>query len=139
MYSEPGSHMKENFTANQENFLRYLLSHRVHWRKLKCFKENIDEIFWGCLLLPVWNAVVNVGWKCYGLTNGCKKLGGTSMLLKKNISLWIFSLKYFNFFQVTRWESKYLKKFSWFTLKFSFIVGTRFRIQRFTPKNSMLW
>ena len=25
------------------------------------FKENISKIFWGCLLLPVWNAVVNIG------------------------------------------------------------------------------
>ena len=25
------------------------------------FKENIPEIIWGCLLLPVWNAVVNAG------------------------------------------------------------------------------
>ena len=25
------------------------------------FKGNIYKIFWGCLLLPMWNAVVNVG------------------------------------------------------------------------------
>ena len=33
------------------------------WRSklaLKHFKENIHKIFWGCLLLPVWNAVVNM-------------------------------------------------------------------------------
>ena len=27
--------MKENFTANQENFLRYLFSYGVPWKKLK--------------------------------------------------------------------------------------------------------
>ena len=27
------------------------------------FKENTDKIFWGCLLLPVWNAVDNARWK----------------------------------------------------------------------------
>ena len=26
------------------------------------FKENIRKIFWGCLLLPVWNVIVNMGW-----------------------------------------------------------------------------
>ena len=26
------------------------------------FKENIHKIFWGCLLLPMWNAVGNMGW-----------------------------------------------------------------------------
>ena len=25
------------------------------------FKENIRKIFWGYLLLPVWNAIVNMG------------------------------------------------------------------------------
>ena len=25
------------------------------------FEKNIHRIFWGCLLLPVWNAVGNVG------------------------------------------------------------------------------
>ena len=47
------------------------------------FKENIHKIFWGCLLLLVWNAVVNVRWKCYDLTNGYRKLEGMDMLLKK--------------------------------------------------------
>ena len=27
----------------------------------KYFEKNIHRIFWGCLLLPVWNAVGNVG------------------------------------------------------------------------------
>ena len=53
------------------------------------FKENIHKIFWGYLLLLVWNAVVHVGWKCYGLTNEYKKLEGTDMLLKKIfLDLW---------------------------------------------------
>ena len=29
--------------------------------RIKYFKENIHKISWRCLLLPVWNAVVNVG------------------------------------------------------------------------------
>ena len=28
---------------------------------VKYFKENIRKIFWGCLLLPMWNAIVNMG------------------------------------------------------------------------------
>ena len=37
-------------------------------------------IFWGCLLLPVWNAVVSVGWKILVLLVGwvgkcCSELG----------------------------------------------------------------
>ena len=27
------------------------------------FKENTHKILWGCLLLPVWNAVDNARWK----------------------------------------------------------------------------
>ena len=27
----------------------------------KNFKENVSKIFWGCLLLPVWNAIINMG------------------------------------------------------------------------------
>ena len=57
----------------------------------KNFKENIYKTFCGCLLLPVWNAVVNVGWRCYGLTNAYKKLEGTDMLLKKTFFGFVMS------------------------------------------------
>ena len=44
------------------------------------FKENTHKIFWGCLFIPVWNAVVNVGWKMVVLLVGwigkcCSELG----------------------------------------------------------------
>ena len=35
--------------------------------RFKHFKENIHKIFRGCLLLPVWNSVVNMGEKMIAL------------------------------------------------------------------------
>ena len=36
----------------------------------KYFKENIRKMFWVCLLLPVWNTVVNMGQKMIAVVVG---------------------------------------------------------------------
>ena len=59
-----------NFSAlfNKQNLLstKFFLS--------ILFKENIRKIFWGCLLLPVWNAIVNMRWmKCNHISCGLSR------------------------------------------------------------------
>ena len=53
----------KNDPQNLENNLKIpqmCIQDSIKHPNIKPFKENIREILWECLLLPVWNVVVNV-------------------------------------------------------------------------------
>ena len=53
----------KNDPQNLENNLKIpqmCIHNSIKHPNIKHFKENIHVILWGCLLLPVWNVVVNV-------------------------------------------------------------------------------
>ena len=70
-------------------YRRFILTNKeemqISWT-IFSFKENISKIFWGCLLLPVWNAIVNMEWMKYNnISSECSCQHGVKMAILRRV------------------------------------------------------
>ena len=70
-------------------YRRFILTNKeemqISWT-IFSFKENISKIFWRCLLLPVWNAIVNMEWMKYNnISSECSCQHGVKMAILRRV------------------------------------------------------